>query len=63
MLQSLAQGGKENDLEFQAEMNKSGAVPPFSVSILYNKTRTIFYHKTEDEMICRYFPESLPCIT
>jgi hypothetical protein len=39
MLQSLALGGNESNLEPQAEMSKSAAVPPVLVSILYNKNR------------------------
>jgi hypothetical protein len=39
MLQSLALGGNESNLEPQAEMSNSAAVPPVLVSFLYNKNR------------------------
>jgi hypothetical protein len=39
MLQLLALGGNESNLEPQAEMSNSAAVPPVLVSILYNKSR------------------------
>lgn len=40
ILQSLTLGGNENNLEPQAEMCKSAAVPPVLVSLLNNKSRT-----------------------
>ena len=39
VLQSLALGGNESNLESQAEMSNSAAVAPVLVSILYNKNR------------------------
>ena len=55
MLQLLALGGNESNLEPQAEMSNSAAVSPVLVSILYNKNR-VFCYKIEDGIIYKYFP-------
>jgi hypothetical protein len=57
MLWSLTLGENESNLETHAAMNKSAALSPILVLVLYNKNRT-FYYKTEVGIAYKCFPES-----